>query len=619
IVMEYCGAGSVSDIMRLCRTVMSEQQIACICHYVLKGLAYLHARRKIHRDIKAGNILLNTQGQAKLADFGVAGQLTDSVTKRNTVIGTPFWMAPEVIQEVGYGVNADIWSLGITCIEMAEGRPPYHNIHPMRAIFMIPTKPAPKLENEGRFSKTFQNFISRCLTKDPAKRPSAAELLNDPFVVAAEGLSIMMDVVIEALDLIAQGGLRSSDEASSISTFNQSDGDDDATIKNRFSQQPRRAFPAASVSSSDATVRPRSRSRSRLRGAAGPGDPGGSSDDSEDFNTMKSVGRPVGGVGAGGTAMESTGPSGSGSNSNSGTMIFNGSIASGSNGGVPDEPAFIKYFNQNNNSNNNMGFASDEVESRTMKPVPSASGSLGRMGSPGPGISGEPGARRPSGPSVPVPGSASPPSGPGPGGQKGDGALSVSRIVQQHKGQSPRMQPRYTPQQQQQQQLQQQQPQYPHRGASATANVTLPTSSSTTSLSSLSSSNSASPAGSSTSLANNKIPPPHSNFVHIPPPPSSSIPNSSSSLQRGTPGPASSTSTPPPSSFSSATPSSSDDIIRNTTTVDELQELLAALDRNMERELAATRAKFEKRRAPVLEAIAGKKGAGSGVQGQQDN
>ena len=185
IVMEFCAAGSVADVMRICDACLSEAMIADVCIQVLRGLAYLHGNRKIHRDIKAGNILLTADGKAKLADFGVAGQLAEGVSKRVTVIGTPFWMAPEVIQEVGYGTNADIWSLGITCIEMAEGRPPYHNLHPMRAIFMIPSQPPPSLESESDYSPQFVSFLARCLTKDPSKRPSAEELLEDPFIANA--------------------------------------------------------------------------------------------------------------------------------------------------------------------------------------------------------------------------------------------------------------------------------------------------------------------------------------------------------------------------------------------------------------------------------------------------
>ncbi|KAI8803192.1 putative serine/threonine-protein kinase [Cladochytrium replicatum] len=244
IVMEYCAAGAVSDVMHLCNTTMSEDQISVICSYVLKGLAVLHERRKIHRDIKAGNILVNTKGEAKLADFGVAGQLTDAASKRVTVIGTPFWMAPEVIQEVGYGVNADIWSLGITCIEMADGRPPYHNIHPMRAIFMIPTKPPPKLENESRFSAMFIKFIARCLTKNPSQRPSALELLNDPFITSSPGLASLSELVQRTLDLIAAGGL------------NMGLDDDDESESER---DPEEALGTFQIKADDDTIkRPRS-------------------------------------------------------------------------------------------------------------------------------------------------------------------------------------------------------------------------------------------------------------------------------------------------------------------------------------------------------------------------
>ncbi|ERE71626.1 serine/threonine-protein kinase 4 [Cricetulus griseus] len=179
IVMEYCGAGSVSDIIRLRNKTLTEDEIATILQSTLKGLEYLHFMRKIHRDIKAGNILLNTEGHAKLADFGVAGQLTDTMAKRNTVIGTPFWMAPEVIQEIGYNCVADIWSLGITAIEMAEGKPPYADIHPMRAIFMIPTNPPPTFRKPELWSDNFMDFVKQCLVKSPEQRATATQLLQE--------------------------------------------------------------------------------------------------------------------------------------------------------------------------------------------------------------------------------------------------------------------------------------------------------------------------------------------------------------------------------------------------------------------------------------------------------
>ena len=121
------------------------------------------------------------------------------MAKRNTVIGTPFWMAPEVIQEVGYDCLADIWSLGITAIEMAEGRPPYAEVHPMRAIFMIPTKPPPTLKNADKFSNEFSDFISRCLVKSPDERPSATALLQHRFVKASKGVGVVKNLVTQAM------------------------------------------------------------------------------------------------------------------------------------------------------------------------------------------------------------------------------------------------------------------------------------------------------------------------------------------------------------------------------------------------------------------------------------
>lgn len=204
IVMEYCGAGSVSDIMRIINRPLKEEEIAIVLQYALKGLEYLHFKRKIHRDIKAGNILLNLEGHAKLADFGVAGQLTDTMAKRNTVIGTPFWMAPEVIQEVGYDCLADVWSLGITALEIAEGRPPYADVHPMRAIFMIPTKPPPTLKQPENFSNEFSDFISRCLVKNPEERPSATNLSHHKFIKTAKPVSVLKNLVEMAMKMLEE-------------------------------------------------------------------------------------------------------------------------------------------------------------------------------------------------------------------------------------------------------------------------------------------------------------------------------------------------------------------------------------------------------------------------------
>uniref|UniRef100_A0A673KNF0 Serine/threonine-protein kinase 3 n=1 Tax=Sinocyclocheilus rhinocerous TaxID=307959 RepID=A0A673KNF0_9TELE len=204
IVMEYCGAGSVSDIIRLRNKTLTEDEIATVLKSTLKGLEYLHFMRKIHRDIKAGNILLNTEGHAKLADFGVAGQLTDTMAKRNTVIGTPFWMAPEVIQEIGYNCVADIWSLGITSIEMAEGKPPYADIHPMRAIFMIPTNPPPTFRKPELWSDEFTDFVKKCLVKNPEQRATATQLLQHPFIISAKPVTILRDLITEAMEMKAK-------------------------------------------------------------------------------------------------------------------------------------------------------------------------------------------------------------------------------------------------------------------------------------------------------------------------------------------------------------------------------------------------------------------------------
>jgi len=180
IVMEYCSAGSVADLMKTTRKTLSVPQIMLITRCALNGLMYLHKMHKLHRDIKCGNILLNSQGVGKLADFGVSGQLSDTLAKRKTLIGTPYWMAPEVIKETGYNEKADIWSLGITVIEMAEGRPPYSYMNPMRAIFYIPMKPPTGFTDNSLWPPELVDFLAKCLTVDPVVRPPAKALLEHP-------------------------------------------------------------------------------------------------------------------------------------------------------------------------------------------------------------------------------------------------------------------------------------------------------------------------------------------------------------------------------------------------------------------------------------------------------
>lgn len=182
IVMQYCAGGSMSDVYDATHTTLSEPILKVIMAFSVLGLNHLHSKRCIHRDVKAGNILLHADGTAKLADFGVSAQMTQTIQKRNTVIGTPFWMAPEVIQETSYDGKADIWSLGITLIEMAEGQPPHYNVHPMRAIFKIPMTAAPVFKKPNNWSSDMVNFLSCCLHKNADDRSTAAELMAHPWI-----------------------------------------------------------------------------------------------------------------------------------------------------------------------------------------------------------------------------------------------------------------------------------------------------------------------------------------------------------------------------------------------------------------------------------------------------
>ncbi|KAK7790914.1 hypothetical protein R5R35_000923 [Gryllus longicercus] len=187
LVMEYCGAGSVTDLVKSTKgQSLKEEWIAYICREILRGLSYLHSNKVIHRDIKGQNVLLTDNAEVKLVDFGVSAQLDRTIGRRNTFIGTPYWMAPEVIAcdenpDATYDNRSDLWSLGITALEMAESQPPLCDLHPMRALFLIPRNPPPRLKSK-KWAKKFHGFIETVLVKDYHQRPYTEQLLKHPFI-----------------------------------------------------------------------------------------------------------------------------------------------------------------------------------------------------------------------------------------------------------------------------------------------------------------------------------------------------------------------------------------------------------------------------------------------------
>uniref|UniRef100_A0A8C9SGA8 non-specific serine/threonine protein kinase n=1 Tax=Scleropages formosus TaxID=113540 RepID=A0A8C9SGA8_SCLFO len=207
LVLELCNGGSVTDLIKgllACGRHLEEPVISYILYGALLGLQHLHSNRIIHRDVKGNNILLTTEGGVKLVDFGVSAQLTSARLRRNTSVGTPFWMAPEVIAceqqyDYSYDTRCDVWSLGITAIELADGDPPLSEMHPVKALFKIPRNPPPTLRHPENWCRAFSHFIAQCLIKDFERRPSVTHLLEHPFIKQAYGKDMALRHQLAAL------------------------------------------------------------------------------------------------------------------------------------------------------------------------------------------------------------------------------------------------------------------------------------------------------------------------------------------------------------------------------------------------------------------------------------
>eukprot|EP01119_Soliformovum_irregulare_P006046 TRINITY_DN177_c0_g1_i3.p1 TRINITY_DN177_c0_g1~~TRINITY_DN177_c0_g1_i3.p1 ORF type:complete len:931 (-),score=352.87 TRINITY_DN177_c0_g1_i3:97-2889(-) len=239
IAMELCDGGAVSDIFQVCHEPLTEDQIALVCRETLKSLVYLHGIGIIHRDIKGANILLTNSGDIKLVDFGVSAELKKPGERRNTLIGTPYWMAPEVVaNKTGnqpYEFKADLWSLGITLLELAEMNPPLHEIHPMKALMMIPMRDPPTFTHPDKWSKEFRDFITICLAKSPEKRKTAEEMMQHPFITSCKSKQVLIDLIQKRKK--AEDADRAADEEEDTDTDSDEENASGTEDKNSNSKQ----------------------------------------------------------------------------------------------------------------------------------------------------------------------------------------------------------------------------------------------------------------------------------------------------------------------------------------------------------------------------------------------